>query len=328
MRIVMWLAVTALAVWLGFYFPALWYFAGAMTIFPLICIIHGIISKPALSEEIISCTVPKNEECKIDLILSGFTRPAAAELVCTNALTKHTQRLRLKIPSSKKTTELMLKIRSEDCGKLKFSLEKLRLYDLCGLTYKTVSATMSGSVICFPDFDGVCPQTVSEYARNASAKPAGYEISGAKEYVQGDDLRHINHKLTQRFQKPYVNEFTPDDTCPLCLFFDFACESGNYGNFGRLMEKYVSCAKTLTEYGVVWQGAFFDGIDYNIRRIESTEEFDSFVRLLISSESTQRKSDIALFPDSGTERKIICFTLNNVKRNNSEFISAGEKTDE
>lgn len=328
MRIAVWLAATVLSVWIGYYFPALWYFAGAMIIFTLICIVHARISKPALSGEVTDCTVRKNDEHKVDLVLTGFTRFASAELVCENTLTKHTQRVKLKVPPSKAPAEFSLKIKSEDCGMLKFSLARLRVYDLCGLTYKTVTAQISGNVICIPDFVPKYRQTASEYIQDRTAKPAGYEISGAKEYVQGDDLRRINHKLTLRFQKPYVNEFTPENPCSLCLFFDLACENGNFGDFDSLMEKYVSCGKTLTESGAVWQGAFFDGAGYNVRQIDSTDAFNSFVKTLISSESAQRNSDITGFPEDGKERKIICFTLNKVHKNNTEFISAGGDEDE
>lgn len=328
MRIVMWLVVTALSAWLGYYFPALWYFAGATVIFSLICVIHGMISVPGISGKIISRTVRKNEECEISLTLSGFTRAAAAELVCKNILTKNTQRISLKIPSSEKPLEFLLKINSCDCGELVLYFEKVRIYDLCGLTYKSVSADISGSVICLPDFDKGCPQFVSEYAKKVSSIPSGYEISGAKEYVQGDDLRRINHKLTQRFQKPYVNEFTSDDICTLHLFFDFACENGNFTDFNELMDKYVSCGKTLTERGISWWGAFYDGTENHMSLIESTEEFDNFVRTLISAKSERRESDAMHLSDRGTHDKIVCFTLNKVKRDDMDFVSVGGNEDE
>lgn len=328
MRIVMWLVVTALSAWLGYYFPALWYFAGATVIFSLICVIHGMISVPGISGKIISRTVRKNEESEISLTLSGFKRAATAELVCENVLTKSIRRIPLKISSGEKAASFSLKINSRECGKLALYFEKVRIYDLCGLTYKSVSADISGSVICLPDFDKGCPQFVSEYAKKVSSIPSGYEISGAKEYVQGDDLRRINHKLTQRFQKPYVNEFTSDDICTLHLFFDFACENGNFTDFNELMDKYVSCGKTLTERGISWWGAFYDGTENHMSLIESTEEFDNFVRTLISAKSERRESDAMHLSDRGTHDKIVCFTLNKVKRDDMDFVSVGGNEDE
>lgn len=328
MRIVMWLVVTALSAWLGYYFPALWFFAGAMVIFSLICVIHGRISVPKISGEIESCTVRKNEESEISLTLSGFKRAATAELVCENILTRNRQKIPLKISSGKKAASFSLKINSRECGKLVLYFEKVRIYDLCGLTYKSVSADISGSVICLPDDDKGCPQFVSEYAGKVSSAPSCYEISGAKEYVQGDDLRRINHKLTQRFQKPYVNELTSDDSCSLCLFFDFACEIGNFSDFDKLMDKYVSCGKTLAESGISWRGAFYNGMGNHVQLIESAEEYDSFVRALISVKSEQRKSDVMNLPRNYVQDKIVCFTLNKVTRDGVEVVSAGGNNDE
>lgn len=328
MRIVMWLVVTALSAWLGYYFPVLWYFAGAMAIFSLICVIHGRISVPKISGEIESCTVRKNEESEISLTLSGFIRAATAELVCENVLTKSIRRIPLKISSGEKAASFSLKINSRECGKLALYFEKVRIYDLCGLTYKSVSADISGSVICLPDYGKVCPQFVSEYAGKISSAPSDYEISGAKEYVQGDDLRRINHKLTQRFQKPYVNELTSDDTCSLCLFFDFACENGNFSDFDRLMDKYVSCGKTLTESGISWRGAFYNDTVTHVRLIKSAEAYESFVRALISVKSEQRKSDVMNLPHNYVQDKIVCFTLNKVTSDDVEAVNAGGNEDE
>jgi uncharacterized protein (DUF58 family) len=72
-------------------------------------------------------------------------------------------------------------------------------------------------------------------------KGQGVEFSEIREYMPGDDIRAIDWKVTARYGKPYIKEFTEERDQTFYFVFDL---SGS-GKFGMVQSKYKTMLEIL-----------------------------------------------------------------------------------
>jgi len=138
-----------------------------------------------------------------------------AVLASKNMLTGEENAAAASFPiGARQSAELPLNLKDSRCGKISFSIERLKVYDLFGLTYHSALPGVRGSVVVLPNLfplavslgtGGALDKDGTDY----STEKPGYDVSepfGIREYIPGDSLKNIHWKLTRKLDRLIVRE--------------------------------------------------------------------------------------------------------------------------
>ncbi len=279
----------------------LWWFS-PMGLYLLLGIIFiGLISigENLMSERSISARVQRamiNEGEAPQIVFTSGAKKITGRLVCENVLSHQKQRVSFTISGKDSTVRLQAQ---PSCGGLKFDLEKLRQFDLCGLTSRKISCEITDKCAVMPlgsADDLPLPET-----------PSGeLWISGAKEYAEGDELRHVNFKLTHRFSKIYVNTYAPESRGGICLFFDRAYPD-TPEVCARLARELILTARALAAQGT----EFFAAYELGGYICEKVTDCDAFEAELMYAETYRGESTAPGFLADNISQsfdRVICYS--------------------
>lgn len=128
--------------------------------------------------------------------------------------------------SSATSRNITIDIDSEYCGKYEVTIMYVKIFDLLGMSYKKIVKNLKNVLYIYPV--SVAIGSVSDAQRVNYEKERYFsnkkntvlsEILQYREYQPGDNLRHINWKLSDRFGEMLVREFdTPTDNQVLVTF--------------------------------------------------------------------------------------------------------------
>ena len=208
-----------------------------------------------------------------------------AALTVENTYTgqKRRQKLRLALPAGK-TNEISLTAADEYCGKVRISIDSVRLEDLFGLIPVKVPVAESGYFTLLPElFD----MTVSYDARESSSFDnelySPYrrgqdrsEVFQIREYEPGDHLGSIHWKLSEKTDKLMVKEASlPMDKSLILVMDKSAGEPVPLSVGEALAELTVSLGWSLIDAGItyrlIWNDPETDLLEE--REIQFEEEF-------------------------------------------------------
>ncbi|MEG2203905.1 MAG: DUF58 domain-containing protein [Oscillospiraceae bacterium] len=195
-------------------------------------------------------------------------------LLLLNRLTgeRSEQTVTLALPPGQ-TRDAPLTVWSPHCGRIAVSVERADALDCLGLTrHRIVCGAHTDATVLpetfeirlLPTDDSLCPQETEEYdpTRRGSDVSEVYQI---REYTQGDSLRQIHWKLTQKFRQLMVREPGQPMKRSLLLLLDLRGEKGRVPEPDRIdaaAEVLVSLSQALVEEGiahtVAWEAA--DGL--------------------------------------------------------------------
>ena len=214
--------------------------------------------------------------------------PAAAlraALTVENTYTgqERKQQVRLALPA-RKNNEIRITAADEYCGKVRISLEKVRLEDLFGLIAVRVPVSESGNFTLLPElFD----MTVNYDARESSSFDnelySPYrrgqdrsEVFQIREYEPGDHLGSIHWKLSEKADKLMVKEASLPMDKSLILVMDKSSDDPVPLSVGEaLAELTVSLGWSLIDSGItfrlIWNDPETDLLEE--REIQFEEEF-------------------------------------------------------
>lgn len=311
MRTALWAALTFCAFAAGFYAPLCFYFCGGMIIFPTVCGLINLFDKSEIRAKSETVTAKKGETIKIKLRVFGNGTAVKGTIICENILTHAKSQSMIYCTAGRSGTELELEMSSKACGEIRIMLTSLRRYDFCRVTYKKMKSCSVGKVIVLPSMNGDIRTEIKD--RLDMGKPwdnsGDTEISGSKEYADGNELKHINHKLTHRFGKLYIKEYSHEKEGKICLFFDRAY-SGDPEAFDRLTEEICAASEYLTECGVVHY--IGDIVQGEIRCEKVTAgNFTEIICGLLTEETFEGVSQFDEFSEKCDENisDMICFSV-------------------
>ena len=241
----------------GIFIQPLLYVCGVVLLISVFSAVKNLADRSVLKAELqcenIGGDIAENNEVRIMLDLSDKGNTCGeykGKISFENMLThrKTEKEIRFKI-GEKGEVKLDLTLSFAETGGIRTEFSVLKRYDICGLTCKKVRTEISGRAFSMPKITGADDPAVRDMiSKNellSSPSYYGGEVSGAREYHDGDDLRFANHKLTMRFSKPYIKEFSPDEEGTLCLMYD-----GSYGDdpsiCGKLADRLFNISAELT----------------------------------------------------------------------------------
>ena len=128
--------------------------------------------------------------------------------------------------NSSNSRNITIDLDSEYCGKYEVTIMYVKIFDLLGMSYKKIVKNLKNVLYIYPV--SVAIGSVSDAQRVNYEKERYFsnkkntvlsEILQYREYQPGDNLRHINWKLSDRFGEMLVREFdTPTDNQVLVTF--------------------------------------------------------------------------------------------------------------
>jgi len=206
-------------------------------------------------------------------------------LIAKNRLTGEENKCEMKFSvAARQAIELPLKIMDTHCGKISFSLEKARVYDVFGLTFTRIEPEVNGSVLVlpdlfYPDISIDMESSANKGGLDYSQTKPGFDASepfGFRDYVPGDSLKNIHWKLTQKLDQIIVREpGLPLENSLLILFETGIADAEKRPSpsvSDAMVEVFVSFSQALLgediPHSIGWQD----------------QESDNFVRYPISSE--------------------------------------------
>ncbi len=130
------------------------------------------------------------------------------------------------VQNSSTSRNITIDLDSEYCGKYEVTIMYVKIFDLLGMSYKKIVKNLKNVLYIYPV--SVAIGSVSDAQRVNYEKERYFsnkkntvlsEILQYREYQPGDNLRHINWKLSDRFGEMLVREFdTPTDNQVLVTF--------------------------------------------------------------------------------------------------------------
>lgn len=178
-------------------------------VFPLLAIAINILIPHKPNIRVSFSTLAKRSETLCGNIFcqskNMFTSFAVAKLNIKNRLTleETTEEYILNIWKHKNH----ISIDSEFCGKVTLKITEIRFYDLFHLTYKTVKTDQSFDIIFMTNICEGKDEIYNKYENSDiqySLYKSGNDISEVfefSEYKNGDDIRLINWKLSEKYDR-------------------------------------------------------------------------------------------------------------------------------
>lgn len=301
----------------GIFIQPLLYVCGVILLIAVISAVKNLADRSVLKAELQCENVGgengENNELRIMLDLSGKGNTCGeykGKIRFENMLThqKTEKDVRFKIGENEKS-RLDFTLSSAETGGIRTEFSALKRYDICGLTCKKVKAEISGRAFSMPKITGADDPAVRDMiSRNellSSPSYYGGEVSGAREYRDGDDLRFANQKLTMRFSKPYIKEFSPDKEGTLCLMYD-----GTYGDdpslCGQLADRFFNVSAELTRRKIPHYIAICGGNVF----CEPADNISSAVKRMLELSTEKGEPAVYRFAAGCPEKisQIVCFS--------------------
>ena len=150
-------------------------------------------------------------------------------------------------------------------GTIRCEIEKIRVYDWLGITFKTIRRDCAQGILVLPDPAEMdrqqeIVQMNPEEGEMLLASLHGYDYSepfGIREYRVGDSLKSIHWKMTGRLGKLYVKEAGIPASQTMLVFAEtIHVQQLMPEQCDRLASELLTCCSLMTErhlsYDVIW----------------------------------------------------------------------------
>ncbi len=146
-----------------------------------------------------------------------------------------------------------LDITPEHCGTVEYAVKKIKLYDLIGLFSRRLKLNLTGSITVLPKEIPCCVTTEEIPSRkdengllNAGSGNDPSEITGLREYRDGDRMNRIHWKLSSRSDELIVKNLSEPYSGRIMLIPDIkACRTAYEAD--TVMDIFWSLIKFLTK---------------------------------------------------------------------------------
>lgn len=266
----------------------------ASVIVPVVMGVINIINSSFLS---VSFTAPgnvrKNERgvCTVEVKNRSYL-PAprvCCHVMTSNMLTGETGELKVNVSvGSKRKKPARITLESEHCGEIKLWVEKTVSYDCFGLFGKKLRFTSQAVMTIIPDTfypevkistDAARPDDDEVYSNTK----AGWDFSDVfqiREYADGDSMKQIHWKLTQKFDELIVKDpGLPLVRSVLILWDKTANKDVSPEDADAMAEVMVSICQALAENAVGFHAAWND-TETGLCELHEVPDFDRLCGLV------------------------------------------------
>ena len=195
-------------------------------------------------------------------------------------------------------TILKGKIRIQECGGYRFTLKKIKIYDLTGLF----------SFTCYPKKKwaalSVMPQMqefhilVTEASRHFMGEADDYddtiggddvsEIFQIRPFRNGDKLQSIHWKMSAKTEELMVRESSQPLSCPVVVFLDITGRKKRKGNFyGLVLSISYSLVLAHCPHYIAW----YSSREKDVIRVRVADEESLYLFLLTLYEEKAEKKE-------------------------------------
>lgn len=189
---------------------------------------------------------------KKNSILSG---PVHLHIVFENILygDKYRETVILQ-PSEKRSMQFSYYVQMNDCGNTKISVESIECMDLLGLFQKKFLVNIAKEVLVYPlqiQLNTVLqrnPETITDgelYDYGKHGQDVN-EVSGLRDYIEGDSPKSIHWKLSSKIDDLVVREFGYPSNYHTLLLYQMSKEAENIKISNRLNNAVLSLSSSLS----------------------------------------------------------------------------------
>ncbi len=195
---------------------------------------------------------------------------------------------------------------SRYCGCVKISCDTVRLYDLFGLTYKTVDLKDFSVVNILPDIYPVKVNVLGGDYADGGLQGAGDDYSEPydyREYAAGDSPKRINWKISQKQNTLMVKRGSSYAESRVRLVMAKGIGK-NPQLCSAMAEAFVSVGEALCDERIIFSACWYDGefVSYEI------ENDDDFIALLPGILKCKAARDFSAFENEDKDIHAILIT--------------------
>ena len=151
-----------------------------------------------------------------------------------------------------------LRLGSEYCGRIRISVEQVKLYDCFGLIGVPCGCTGEAHMTVQPDTFPIRVNLIPNPDSQEDSDSYSQERPGAdltetfqiREYVPGDSIRQIHWKLSGKFDRLIVRDPALPITRNVLVFWERTGQSGNVRRIDAQAEAVVSVCRSLADGGI------------------------------------------------------------------------------
>lgn len=201
-------------------------------------------------------------------------------------------------------------------GMMEFDLIEASIYGLFGIGKKTILSSVKKSLMVLPDTRVMTVEFPSLLDLDPEGEKimeahAGYDpglYQGIRPYRDGDSMKHIHWKLTEKSGEIMVRELgLPMGRTPR-LFLDTGLPDLDIDRIDALMEDYFSCFLTLQSQGIphilCWKNGGVEAQEYRVDRETMLEELLDPLFHILFRVYTQEKKDTYIYYMSYNEKDV------------------------
>jgi len=190
------------------------------------------------------------------------------------------------LPARKKQSAAV-RIGSDYCGRIKLSVEDLRLYDCFGVFGLTKKCRTATHITVQPDTFEIdlvlnAAARFMDESDSYSQDKAGDDLSEIyqiREYVPGDSPRQVHWKLSNKFDRLIVKEPALPLTKRVLVFWERTGDSGDLRRIDAQAEVIVSLCKNLLDQSIPFTIGWND-TDRNLCVLHDVQDMDRFVAVV------------------------------------------------
>lgn len=212
------------------------------------------------------------------------------------------------------------------CGTIEYAVKNVEIYDFIGLFRRRIKLDLNGRITVFPK-ELPCSDSVNALPAqqdDAGALNAGKgcdpsEITGFREYTDGDRMNRIHWKLSSRSDDLIVKELA-DTYSGKCLLIPDTAVCNDENERDAVMDIFFSLGNVLTKNTEIFSVLYSDSGELKIRAIHDRDELDIHLAELLENhtESIEKLSLAALLAEE-------CMSFSGERYSHIIIITSGEK---
>ncbi|BBF41652.1 hypothetical protein lbkm_0332 [Lachnospiraceae bacterium KM106-2] len=294
----------------------------------------------------------RKEPLHFTLLLCNHSRISAAackvEIDCKNEINLTTTTIeKCSYLLPKEILQLSLQLTPEWCGVYTLSIRKLILSDFLGFFHITLHPCKHYQFTIYPDLIDIRIQNLdgSRFESDSSYYPDHsqldpYEVNGIREYQDGDSLKQIHWKLSNKLDRYMVKEYSLPSYQMIQLFIDTTYSTQDHPSLDQIehfMESAYSLSTLLLHLQDYLTISFYDGKRQQIQTytIQTEDELSSLLDSLLQQpflakeellESPflngfqERFLSLSLHKEQAIDPNIISISYDEMKHNSFELI--------
>lgn len=161
-------------------------------------------------------------------------------------------------------TQLITQIKSDHCGRIEISVDKIKIYDILSITCITKQLNIKDLFVVMPisahvdiplSTDMVYDNESYEYSTIKSGDDSS-QVFDYSEYTQGDRMKNINWKLSSKLDKIMVKRPSLPVSSSTRVLLELNCN--NLSEIDAVLEASMSLFECLNQNGISFKLSWFN----------------------------------------------------------------------